>query len=29
VKWERMWAEPLEEIRNRYAIPVTSWKPPA
>ncbi|MGH8708362.1 MAG: Coq4 family protein [Burkholderiales bacterium] len=28
-KWERMWSEPLDAVRNRYAIAVTSWQLPA
>lgn len=28
VKWEALWSEPLVDVRQRYAIAVTSWKPP-
>jgi len=28
VKWEQMWGEPLDAIRNRYLIAVTDWRPP-
>jgi ubiquinone biosynthesis protein COQ4 len=28
VKWERLWSEPLDALRQRYAIATTAWRAP-